>query len=281
MPGSATHSACRTPGSSTRGTTSSSVSGSSCSSLMARGRRPYSRTGGESGSSAGFASNPNSNPNSVEVSHPPSRTANFIPRHPSSRPLRSPPSPRPHSIARAARAPIAPTPPPARRARALYARLPRRVLAPSRAPPARRSRRRLLQTAELALSTLASLVASTLHRARRHFCSPRADRANASFRPPSSRPLRSPPSPRPHSIALAATFVSLAPIASMLADDSASRLPIARVFCPCRPRRASLSIARAATFVSRGPRVDRAHNRQARVILPRRVLAPLRATPPL
>ena len=72
------------------------------------------------------------------------RAANFVPRHPSSRPLRSPPSSRPHSIARAARAPIAPTPPPARRARALYARLPRRVHAPSRAPPpsfpARRSR---------------------------------------------------------------------------------------------------------------------------------------------
>ncbi len=37
--GSATHSACRTPESSTRGTTSSSVSGSSFSALMARLRR--------------------------------------------------------------------------------------------------------------------------------------------------------------------------------------------------------------------------------------------------
>jgi hypothetical protein len=170
----------------------------------------------------------------------------------------------PHSPSRA--------PPPsflAPRARALCARRPRRVLTPSRAPPSRRSRRRLLQPAELALSTLASLVASTLHRARRHFRSPRADRANASFRPPSSRPLRSPPSPRPHSIALAATFVSLAPIASILADDSASRLPIARVFCPCRPRRASLSIARDAhcerrhlrNFAPRAQRMDRGRHR--------------------
>ena len=67
---------------------------------------------------------------------------------PSSRSLRSPPSSRPRSIARAAtfvpRAPIALTPPSAHRARVLCARRPRRVLSPSRSPPlsfpSRRSR---------------------------------------------------------------------------------------------------------------------------------------------
>ena len=109
--GSAISFACRTPGSSV--TTYSSVSGTSSSSTMAQGRCPYSRNGGESGSSADSASNPTS----MEVTHPPARcrllfpwrVASFVPE-----------------------VPITLTP----------LHCPRRVLAPSRARPLSFSARR-------------------------------------------------------------------------------------------------------------------------------------------
>ena len=100
-------------------------------------------------------------------------------RPPSSRTMRSLPSSPPHSIARAAsfvpRTPIALTPPSARRARVLCAPCPRRLLAPSRAPPLSFLASRSCRRTKHASPALAALFASFLHRTRRHFRSPRAD----------------------------------------------------------------------------------------------------------